>query len=142
MIRRSLLTDLAAIKAFDVFSGNRLLEIADDHMLVAEFDERVVGYVSWLPRGFIGRDYITHLGVEPAHQRRGIGRALLRTAEAVIAADRLFVSSDEENVTMVSLLSAEGWSPAGSVACVQEEDRTELFFYKNRAANILPGASS
>lgn len=142
MIRRSLLTDLAAIKAFDIFSGNRLLEIADDHMLVAEFGGRVVGYVSWLPRGFIGRDYITHLGVEPGHQRRGFGRALLRTAEAVIAADRLFISSDEGNVTMISLLLAEGWSPAGSVACAQKDDRTELFFYRNSAANILPATPS
>lgn len=142
MIRRSLLTDLAAIKAFDVFSGNRLLEIADDHMLVAECDGCAVGYVSWLPHGFIGRDYITRLGVKSGYQRRGIGRALLRTAETVIATDRLFVSADEENVSMASLLSAEGWSPAGSVACVQEEDRTELFFYKNRVANILPDAPS
>ena len=95
MIRRSLLTDLAAINAFDIFAGSRLLEIADDHMLVAEVDGEVVGYVSWVPRGFIGRDYITHLGVAPAFQRRGFGRALLQAAEAAIGAGRLFASTNE-----------------------------------------------
>ncbi len=135
MIRRSLLTDLAAINAFDIFAGNRLIEIADDHMLVAEVDGRVVGYVSWLPRGFVGRDYITHLGVNPAHQRRGIGRALLRAAEAAIGASRVFASTDGDNATMLALLPAEGWNLAGSVACVNERDRAELFFYKDCAAN-------
>ena len=135
MIRRSLLTDLAAINAFDIFAGSRLLEIADDHMLVADVDGEVVGYVSWVPRGFIGRDYITHLGVAPAFQRRGFGRALLQAAEAAIGAGRLFASTNENNVTMLGLLSIEGWLPAGSVACVNEGDRAELFFYKDRATD-------
>lgn len=117
MIRRSLLTDLAAINAFDIFAGNRLLEIADDHMLVAEIDRKVVGYVSWVPKGFVGYDYITHLGVEPAHQRRGVGRALLRAAETATGTGRLFASTDENNIAMSTLLPIERWQPAGSVAC-------------------------
>ena len=131
MIRRSLLTDLSAINAFDIFAGNRLLEIADDHMLVAEIDGRVVGYVSWVPRGFVGHDYITHLGVDPAYQRRGIGRTLLRAAEVAIGAGRLFTSTDENNITMLVLLPLEDWQPAGSVAGVNKGDRAELFFYKD-----------
>ena len=132
MIRRSLLTDLAAINAFDIFAGNRLLEIADDHMLVAEVDSKIVGYISWVPQGFVGHDYITHLGVELTHQRRGLGRALLRAAEAEIGTGRLFASTDENNAAMLALLPIERWHPAGSVARVNEGDRAELFFYKDR----------
>ncbi|MEG3178714.1 GNAT family N-acetyltransferase [Sphingomonas sp. RB3P16] len=132
MIRRSLLSDLTEINAFDIFGGNRLLEIADDHMLVAEIDGKVVGYVSWVPCGFVGHDYITHLGVDPAHQRRGLGSALLLAAENATGTGRLFASTDENNVAMLALLPIERWSSAGSVACVNKGDRAELFFYKDR----------
>lgn len=134
MIRPALLTDLAAINAFDIFAGNRLLEIADNHMLVAEIDGQVVGYVSWLPRGFVGRDYITFLGVEPGYQRRGLGRALLRAVESAIGTGRVFVSTAEDNITMLAFLPAEGWIPAGSVAGANEGDRAEVFFRKDRTA--------
>jgi len=56
VIRPALLTDLAAINTFDIFAGSRLLEIVDNHMLVAEVDGEVVGYAAWVPRGFVGHD--------------------------------------------------------------------------------------
>ncbi len=131
MIRLGLVTDLPAINAFDIFAGNRLLEIVDDQMLVIEADGRVVGYISWLPRGFVGNDYITHLGVAPFHQRRGVGRALLRAAEVKIPRGRVFVSANENNDTMLALLAAEGWTQAGQVAGVNEDGRAEIFFCKD-----------
>ncbi len=141
MIRPALLTDLPAINTFDIFAGSRLLEIVDNHMLVAEIDGEVVGYAAWVPRGFVGHDYITYLGVAPSHQRRGIGSTLLQAVEATIGSDRVFVSTQEDNHTMLAFLPVEGWVDAGAVAGAHKGDRAEVFFYKDRtnarAANTL-----
>jgi ribosomal protein S18 acetylase RimI-like enzyme len=135
MIRPALLSDLAAINAFDIFAGSRLLEIVDNHMLVVEVDDQVVGYAAWAPRGFVGRDYITYLGVTPSHQRRGFGRALLRAVVAEIGPGRVFVSTAENNHTMLALLPVENWIRAGTVAGANEGDRAEVFFYKDHGAD-------
>ena len=131
MIRLALVTDLQAINAFDIFAGNRLLEVVDNHMFVSETDNQVVGYVSWLPKGFIGHNFISYLGVDPRCQRRGHGRALLHAAQAAIGSGRIYVSADENNSTMLAFLPVEGWTFAGQVAGVHEHDRAELFFYKD-----------
>lgn len=133
MIRPALLSDIAAINGFDTFAGNRILEIADDRMLVAEIAGAVVGYASWLPRGFVRRDYIAFIGVDPVFQRRGLGRALLQAVEVTIGPGRVFTSTDENNAAMIALLPIQGWTYAGSVAGANEGDRAEVFFYKDRA---------
>lgn len=131
MIRPALLTDLVAINAFDIFAGSRLLEIVDNHMLVAEVDGQVIGYAAWVPCGFVGRDYITYLGVAPSHQRRGLGSALLQAVETTIGSGRVFVSTQEDNHTMLAFLPVEGWVHAGEVAGVHKGGRAEVFFYKD-----------
>ncbi|OQW43428.1 MAG: hypothetical protein A4S12_04910 [Proteobacteria bacterium SG_bin5] len=126
--------DFTAIDMFDIFAGDRHAEIVDNRLLVAEIDGHVVGYVSWLPGGFVGRDYITFLNVDPSHERRGIGRALLQAAEAAIGAGRVFVSTEDDNHAMLALLRVEGWIHAGAVAGANAGDRAEMFFYKDRPA--------
>jgi ribosomal protein S18 acetylase RimI-like enzyme len=50
--------------------------IADGHTTVALQDGRVVGFIA------LGEARVEHLYVDPAHQRRQIGTALLRHAQA------------------------------------------------------------
>jgi ribosomal protein S18 acetylase RimI-like enzyme len=131
MIRPGVETDFAVIDVFDPFAGDRAREIAEGRMLVAEEDGEPVAYLSWLPAGFVGRDYVTFLCVRPDHRRRGLAHELLRAAEKRIGAGRLFVSTEQDNVAMLALLPREGWTSAGAVAGVNDGDRAELFFYKD-----------
>src|SRR5687767_15247517 len=45
------------------FGGDRAREIAEHRMLVAEVQGEVAGYISWLPAGFLGCDFISFLCV-------------------------------------------------------------------------------
>lgn len=131
MIRLAVSSDFAFIDAFDPFAGDRTSEIADGRMLVTEMGGRAVGYLSWLPRGFVGHDYVTFLCIEPEHRRRGLALSLLRNVGARIGSGRLFVSTDADNAPMLDLLSREGWTNAGAVAGANEGDRAEVFFFKD-----------
>jgi ribosomal protein S18 acetylase RimI-like enzyme len=131
MIRPAVGADFAAIDAFDQFAGDRAREIAEKRMLVADEAGEAVGYVSWLPAGFVGRDYITFVCVRPDRRRRGLALALLRSAEVRIGRGRLFVSTEEDNTAMLALLPREGWTTAGAVAGANEGNRAEVFFFKD-----------
>lgn len=62
----------------------RKQQLADDLLLVAELDGRVIGTVI---AGYDGyRGWLYHLAVEGSHRRRGFGRALVREAEARLRA--------------------------------------------------------
>jgi len=131
MIRPAGASDFAAIDAFDPFAGDRIREIEEGRMLVADDAGEPVAYVSWLPAGFVGRDFVTFLCVRPGRRRMGLAVELLRAVERRIASGRLFVSTEEDNVAMLALLPREGWTNAGAVAGANEGDRAEVFFYKD-----------
>jgi ribosomal protein S18 acetylase RimI-like enzyme len=62
----------------------RKLRVRPDLFLVAVVDGSVVGTVM---AGYDGhRGWINYLGVDPAHQRRGLGRALMDEAERLLRA--------------------------------------------------------
>lgn len=134
MIRPAVAGDFAAIDEFDPFAGDRSREIAESRMLVAEAGHEVVGYVSWLPAGFVGRDYITFLCVRPDQRRQGLAGALLRAVEQRIGQGRVFISTEEDNGTMLALLPAAGWTRAGAVEGANEGNRAEVFFWKDLPA--------
>jgi GNAT superfamily N-acetyltransferase len=140
VIRPAVAADFVAIDAFDPFAGDRAREIREGRMLVAEDEGGLSGYVSWLPGGFVGRDYVTFLCVRDDRRRRGVAVALLRAVEALVGGRRLFVSTEEDNAAMLALLPREGWTAAGSVAGANEGNRAEVFFYKDLhlASPLLP----
>ena len=134
MIRPAVAADFAAIDAFDPFAGDRSREIAEGRMLVAEREGQVAGFISWLPGGFIERDFISFLCVGPAHRRLGLAVTLIHAVEARIGTGRLFISTEADNTVMLTLLPAQGWTNAGTVAGVNEGGGAEVFFYKDLPA--------
>jgi GNAT superfamily N-acetyltransferase len=131
MIRRAGAEDFSQIDSFDPFAGDRRREIAEGRMLVADFGDGPVAYVSWAPQGFVGRDYITFVCVRPDHRRQGVAMSMLRAVDKMVPAGRLFVSTEEDNAAMLVLLPREGWRNAGTVAGANEGNRAEVFFYKD-----------
>jgi len=136
MIRAASPEDFSAIDAFDPFAGDRAEEIADGRMLVLEdpLESSVVGYVSWVRKGFVGHDYITFLCVAETRRRRGRATELLRAAETAIGPGRIFISTEEDNDAMLALLRREDWNFAGSVAGTNLNGMAELFFFKDLEA--------
>lgn len=75
----------------------------DDRVWVAVSRERVVGFVAF------AEDEVTWLYVDPAHQRRGVGRALLRHALAH-AGPVVEASVLAGNDAALALYTAEGFA--------------------------------
>jgi len=65
-------------------SLNNVCESGDIHTIVAERDEKILGFaaISFHPGDFLGQIYI--IGVDPDYQRRGIGTALINADIEII----------------------------------------------------------
>ncbi len=122
--------DLSPIMAFDSFPGDRIAEIVERRMLVAEICGVVVGYVAWQQGGCIGKDYVNKLVVDDAHRRRGIAQSLMVALNTVLSG-RIFISIGARNTAGVSLLQRTGWTPAGQILGLLPLDEAELFFHRD-----------
>jgi ribosomal protein S18 acetylase RimI-like enzyme len=130
MIRPAEPRDFSAIDAFDDFGGNRRREIAEQRCLVCEQDGAVVGYVSWLPEGFISNHFVSFLMVAETGRRRGVATRLLAAVETRLRPCKLFISTDADNEVMLALLRARGWSYSGTIEAVNRNGGGESFFRK------------
>ena len=97
-------------------------------ILIAELDERVVGYLVLHARAFFGRDFVDLLVVDSTIQRQGIGIALLREAVAHSSTSRIFTSTNESNAPMRTLLEGEGWKFSGRLEGVDKGDPECVYF--------------
>ena len=131
MIRAAIDSDFRSIDTFDIFAGDRQREIREARMIVFERGDEILGYLSWVPAGFVGRDYITYLCVRPDARREGIASQLVEAAEKQFAGARLFISTDDDNDGMLSFLGRKGWTNAGAVEGANDGNRAEVFFYKD-----------
>lgn len=122
--------DLSPIMAFDSFPGDRIAEIVERRMLVAELNDVVVGYVAWQRGGCVGKDYVNKLVIDKAHRRRGIARTLIGALNTALSG-RVFISIGANNVAGVSLLHRTGWTPAGQILGLLPLDEPEMFFHQD-----------
>lgn len=128
-IRAAETSDLPQIMSFDALIGDRLAEIMDRRMLVAD-DGQIQAYLSWQNGGCLGRDYVGKLVVRPELRRRGLARQLLG-ALASKWHGRIFISAGERNSAALGLIDATGWIYAGRVAGLLSDEEEELFFYRD-----------
>ncbi|MGH3856085.1 MAG: ribosomal protein S18-alanine N-acetyltransferase [Pseudonocardiaceae bacterium] len=84
---------------------------AGHYYLSAREGDALVGYVG-LAR--VGREAEVHtLAVDPAHQRRGIGRALLRAALDHAGEASVFLEVRTDNESAIQLYRSEGFEVIG-----------------------------
>jgi len=122
--------DLSQIISFDLFPGDRVEEIIERRMLVAEESGEVQGYVSWQVRGCVAKDYVNKLVVSPDHRRRGIGRQLMDNMH--IALDgRVFISASASNKAALTLIASTDWTKAGELLGLLPNDEAEVFFWRD-----------
>ncbi|MEG3168441.1 GNAT family N-acetyltransferase [Sphingomonas sp. LB3N6] len=122
--------DLPRIMTFDSFPGDRIAEIVERRMLVAEMGDVVVGYVAWQRGGCIGKDYVNKLVVDNLYRRRGTAQALIRALNTMLSG-KVFISTGAENTAALSLLKLTGWLPAGQIFGLLPLNEPTIFFYRD-----------
>jgi ribosomal protein S18 acetylase RimI-like enzyme len=97
-------------------------------------DEELVGFA--VVGEFFGHPFLERIATHAAHRRLGVAQALLANLEVEFLAhpggDRLFVSTNESNDPMRTLLVKRGYKVSGVVENLDPGD-PELFFVKFKA---------
>ena len=94
-------------------------------------DEELVGFA--VVGEFFGHPFLERIATHARHQRLGVANALMANLEIEVlahpAGDRLFVSTNESNDPMRTLLAKRGYRVSGVVENLDAGD-PELFFVK------------
>ena len=125
--------DASALVAMDAgrvgTAGQIQALIQEQHCLVAVERGEITGFLVLRPGHFYGRDFIDLLYVAPRWRRQGAGRVLMRAALRNASTSRVFVSTNESNTPMRTLLRSEGWAPSGVLTGLDEGDPEHVFFH-------------
>jgi [ribosomal protein S18]-alanine N-acetyltransferase len=109
-----------------------VLTFANVVRLKAVEDGEMIGFVVGDPRTAEGFSWIATLGVAPRHQRRGIGRELLRACEFQLKTPLVRLAVRVSNAAAIHLYETEGYSQVdvwqkyyrdGEAAIVMEKAR-------------------
>jgi ribosomal protein S18 acetylase RimI-like enzyme len=100
MIRHAEITDLYRVKSFDPFYGERSKDVEEKRVFVYLEGGLACGYISMTRGGLLGRPYLQYLAIDSSFQRMGIGYKLLEYVEEVYCAERLFISTESDNIRM------------------------------------------
>ncbi len=84
---------------------------AGHHYLSAREGDSLIGYVGLVRAG--GEAEVHTLAVDPAHQRRGIGRALLRAVLDHAVGATVFLEVRTDNESAIQLYRSEGFDVIG-----------------------------
>ena len=129
LIRAAEPRDVAPLMSFDLFCGDRVSEVVDRRMLVAEEGDTLAGYIAWQHGGCIGKDYVNKLVVREDCRRQGIATKLLNGLSATLHG-RVFISAGSSNGAAIALLEANGWQRAGEITGLHCDGEAEAFFMK------------
>ncbi|MBC7912153.1 MAG: GNAT family N-acetyltransferase [Pyrinomonadaceae bacterium] len=127
-IRKAVPGDLEAINSFDIFSGDRSLDIERGECFVAVEEEQVAGFVVF-NHSFYLRPFIQFLCVATEFRRRSLADKLLEYVEGICDGDRLFTSTESDNLPMLKLFDRRGYRVSGIIENIQE--RAEVVFCKD-----------
>ena len=70
----------------------------------------MIGFIAGDPRPSSGWGWIATIAVDPPHQRRGIGRSLLRECETLLGVPRARLTVRMSNQPAISLYENEGYT--------------------------------
>lgn len=127
MIREATLSDLEAINCFDIFAGDRSVEVKRGECFVAVEEQQLVGYIVY-NHSFYLMPFIQFLCVNPKFRRRGFATELLEYVEGICDGDKLFTSTESDNLPMLKLLNCRGYRVSGVIDNIQEQ--AEVVFCK------------
>lgn len=129
-IRKATLEDFPAIDTFDVFAGDRRIEIDRHEILVAVIDEQIAGYITH-NRSFYGRAFVQFICVKECFLKKGVAKTLYKEVEKSYteAGDELIFSSTEDyNDIMLGFFERNNWQKSGVIHNIQKA--AEIIFVK------------
>lgn len=107
--------------------------------LKAVLDGKLVGFAVGEVRVRDQEGWVATLGVDPAYQRRGIGRQLLAAVEAHLPVPLLKLTVRVSNAPAIALYEQFGYRPAGRLARYYPSGEDGLVMERRRTAGP-PGA--
>ena len=99
--------------------------------LVARIKDIVVGF-GIADRSFYGQGFISLLMVHPEHRRRGVATTLIHHIESLCTTEKLFISTNESNITAQHVFEACGFVKSGYIENLDEGD-PEIIYFKRLA---------
>ena len=127
-IRQGKISDVETIEKFDVFSGNRRSEIERGEITVAVKDNLVVGYLT-ADKSFFLRPFIRYLCIAKEFEGQGIANKLLDRVEQFFVGERVFTSTESNNLAMLHIFKKRGYRMSGVIENLQEY--SEIIFCKD-----------
>lgn len=127
-IRKALISDFEEIDKFDIFAGDRKAEIQREECYVATLEKRITGYVTF-DYTFYGRPFLRFLCVCPEFQKKGIGNKLIEFVEEKCKEQRIFTSTESDNLAMINLLGKREYKLSGVIENLQIQ--TEIVYCKD-----------
>lgn len=126
-VRKAELKDFEAIDSFDIFAGERREDIERGECFVAVENEQVVGYIVF-NHSFFLMPFIQFLCVDRKFRRKGFAGKLLDYVEQRCEGEKLFTSTEIDNLTMVKVFGKRGYRISGVIENIQE--KPEIVFCK------------
>ncbi len=106
---RKLESTTFANDAWPLFDLIAVLTLSEVIRLKAVEDGHMVGFIAGDPRPRDGWGWVATIAVDPPYQRRGIGRALLRTCESKMGVPRSRLTVRVSNQGAISMYEQEGY---------------------------------
>jgi len=104
--------------------------------LAARVGEALVGYAGL---GLAGPEAEVHtVAVDPAHQGRGIGRALLRALLALAGSATVFLEVRTDNETAIALYRSEGFAVVGTRRGYYRPSGADAFTMRREGHSMRP----
>jgi len=132
-VRKAEVDDFEAIDSFDIFAGERREDIKRGECFVAVEDEIVVGYIVF-NHSFFLMPFIQFLCVDPKFRQKGFAGKLLDYVEGACKGEKLFTSTESDNLTMHKVFSKRGYRVSGVIENIQE--KSEIVFCKKMRETV------
>ncbi len=126
-VRPGKLEDLPQLSSFDEWNQATEASIRDGECFVAGHDSEVLAY-GIFNHAFCKRAFVAVIFVHPEHRRTGLGSALITHMESISDQNKLWISTNIENLAMQRTLQRLGYRLSGVVDNLG--DLPELFYFK------------
>jgi len=123
--------------SWPLFDLIAVLTFPDVVRLKAVKDAQMVGFVAGDPRPSQGFSWIATIGVLPAYQRKGIGRALLRACEAQLQTPRLRLSVRASNQAAISMYEQEEYRTIDIWRAYYNDGENAIVMEKSHKPDVL-----
>ncbi|MEM8541701.1 MAG: GNAT family N-acetyltransferase [Pseudomonadota bacterium] len=127
--RRGVFSDYPVIAEYDEFIGDRRLDLQKGEIWVCDSANEIsVGYLRVSSDHFFAWPFVSYLCVQEKHRRQGVASGLLQSLREEMTFSRLYVSTEENNHAMRSLLKKLDADPIGHIDQLNFDDERELIF--------------